>query len=190
MGESKERIRKLFIEKRKSLSQFEVEQKSKLIINNLRNMEACKKSKTILVYFNTQNEVMTTEFISQCIAEDKAVYLPVVLKEQNKMEFYRIFNVNNDIHLGNYGIREPMTNPNNRVELKDIDVVVVPGIAFDTKKNRLGYGKGYYDSFLKDLAPKVIKVGLGFDFQVIDKIPIENFDISMDIIITETRWYI
>jgi 5-formyltetrahydrofolate cyclo-ligase len=190
MEKSKERIRKLFIGKRKSLSQFEVEQKSKLVISKLKDLEVYKKSKTILAYLNTQNEVITTDFISECIKEGRAVYLPVVLKEQNQLEFYRVFNVNTDIHLGKFRIYEPAANPNNRVGLEAIDVVIVPGIAFDTKKNRLGYGGGYYDRFLKDLAPEVTKIGLGFDLQIIDEIPVESFDISMNIVITEKRWYI
>lgn len=189
MNKNKKELRKYMTEQRSSFSKYKIEQKSKLIIDRIKKLEVFTKSKTILSYINTQNEVITAGFISECITLGKAVYLPAVLKENNQMEFYRIFSLDTDICPGCYGIFEPMKISNNRVQKNEIDIIIVPGVAFDLNKNRLGYGKGYYDRFLQKLAPKVVKIGLGFDFQIIENIPVESFDIRMDIIITETKEY-
>ena len=82
---------------------------------------------------------------------------------------------------------EPATGQNNTVSPDLIDVVIVPGCAFDLHRNRMGYGAGYYDRFLKLISDNCLKVGVAFDFQVMDEIPCDELDIPMDIIITEDK---
>ncbi|WP_278287518.1 5-formyltetrahydrofolate cyclo-ligase [Ruminiclostridium josui] len=82
---------------------------------------------------------------------------------------------------------EPTSGQKNVVSPDSIDVVIVPGCAFDLHKNRMGYGAGYYDRFLNLISDSCLKVGVAFDFQIMDEIPWDEHDIPMDIIITEER---
>lgn len=89
-----------------------------------------------------------------------------------------------NLQKGRFGILEPK----NKIRLKSfskIAAVIVPGIAFDKKGNRLGFGKGYFDKFLKKIKSDALKIGLAFSFQVLKKIPTTKNDIKMDFIITE-----
>jgi len=87
------------------------------------------------------------------------------------------------VHNGTYGIAQPHFDPQNIVELKDIDAVVVPGLAFDRSNNRLGRGAGYYDRFLSALPKTTTTVGLAFDFQLTESLPTEAHDMPLQQII-------
>ena len=82
-----------------------------------------------------------------------------------------------------YNILEP--DGSITCDIKDIDIIIVPGIAFDRSRHRIGYGKSYYDRLLKDAKCK--KIGLAYDFQIVEKIPKDKWDISLDIVITDKQ---
>jgi 5-formyltetrahydrofolate cyclo-ligase len=86
---------------------------------------------------------------------------------------------------GRFGLDEPIER--SAARLDGLDLVVLPLAAFDTNGNRLGYGKGFYDRFLSELSPTVLRVGLGFDLQEVDRIETHDRDQPLDIIVTETR---
>jgi 5-formyltetrahydrofolate cyclo-ligase len=88
---------------------------------------------------------------------------------------------------GYMGIAEPDASILHRVDPLEIDMVVVPGVAFDMARNRIGYGGGYYDRFLCTLRPDCLKVAVAFELQVFDSIPAASYDIPVDIIVTEER---
>ncbi len=88
---------------------------------------------------------------------------------------------------GTWGILEPPENSRKVVPAEEIDLAVVPGLAFDRQFNRLGYGAGYYDRFLPKLKKNAVKAGICYSIQLIDQIPVEAFDIAMDIIVTDTE---
>jgi 5-formyltetrahydrofolate cyclo-ligase len=88
---------------------------------------------------------------------------------------------------GTFGILEPAGEKG--ISPEEIDLVVVPGVAFDKRGNRMGYGAGYYDSFLPKLRPEVKKVAVAFEIQVTDSLPAEEHDVKMDLIITENTIY-
>jgi len=89
-----------------------------------------------------------------------------------------------DLEKGTYGIYEPKKRQKD-AKLDEIDLVVVPGVAFDKRNRRLGRGKGYYDKFLRALPPNKISVGLAFDFQIVDNLPIDSHDIPVSKVITD-----
>lgn len=187
MNEIKEQVRKTLIAKRSSLSDEEVREKSRIITERLIRSEFFKNSKSVLAYMNKGKEVGTEELIKCCLSEGKAVCLPLVLREQSKLEIYRIYDLSKDLRQGVFGIREPIALPENRVDIFKIDIVVIPGVGFDEEKNRIGYGKGFYDRFLKQLNPGTLKIALAFDCQMLKELPADSLDIKMDIIITENR---
>ncbi len=187
MKEEKKYIRKLMIERRSKLTSDEVQNKSRRIVERLRGTKQYKNSDIILAYMNTKNEVVTTELIKQAIAEGKTICLPLVFKDKNDMEIYKIESINTDVRIGSYGIYEPIPESTTRISDEKIQLILVPGVGFDVRKNRIGYGGGYYDRFIAKLSLEVLKVALAFDFQVLDEIPSDKLDAKMDIIITEKR---
>ena len=100
------------------------------------------------------------------------------------MHFSELNNIS-DLHENSFGMFEPADSK--KVDSEKIDVFVVPGIAFDKKGHRIGWGKGFYDKFFGANKTKGKKIGLAFDFQIVEKIPFEQFDVKMDLIVTEKR---
>ena len=136
-----------------------------------------QKANNIFIYNSLKDEVQTTNFIEKW-AKHKTFFLPVV--EDNNLVF-RKYSPACDFNTSSLGIKEPCGD--NFTDYKKIDLVIVPGVAFDRNKNRLGRGKGYYDRFLpKITAPKV---GICFDFQLKDQIPADINDVKMDYIVSE-----
>lgn len=128
-------------------------------------------AKTILVYWSMPDELPTHNFIIKW-SKEKKIYLPVV-KGDNM--YIKPFSSTKNLVKGNYGIWEPDSQKEFEEE---IDLVIVPGVAFDRNKTRLGRGKGYYDRYFTN--GNVIKWGVCFDVQLVDHIPAEDFDVRMD----------
>ncbi|NLD47053.1 MAG: 5-formyltetrahydrofolate cyclo-ligase, partial [Clostridiaceae bacterium] len=83
---------------------------------------------------------------------------------------------------------EPDKKLTTRINPDIIDFVIVPGVVFDIKRNRIGYGAGFYDAFLKRLDPRCFKAGIAFEFQVYQQVPVEPHDVPLDTVITEERF--
>ena len=149
---------------------------STIIVDKIINLDVFQKSKVIALYKSMDNEVNTKLLINRCI--DKKILLPRVTS--NKIEFIEI-NSNTQYRKSKIGVIEPIGNK----YTGNIDLIIVPGISFDKNLNRLGFGKGYYDRYLKNR--DIFKIGICFDRQMIDSLPITDLDISMDIVITEKR---
>lgn len=154
--------------------------KSKDIILKLIDLEECKGPKSIVMYLSYGSEVMTFDTINLALITGMRVLVPYLVG--NEMEVSEIKNLT-ELKITDYGILEPINRE--KVRSDEIDIVVVPGIAFDEKGNRIGSGLGFYDRFLKKC--NAIKIGIAFDFQIIDNIKPTKEDIPVDIIITEKR---
>ena len=111
--------------------------------------------------------------------------------ENNSINIYKsqgkITNLEEGLVIGAYGIREPKKDISNKINPKDIDIVIVPAVAFDRQCYRLGYGGGFYDRFIKTLRKDCITIGIAFDLQIFDSIPKAPHDAQLDYIITEKR---
>ena len=177
----KNQIKESILEKRNSLSKKEIIEKSKKIENTLFNLEKYKNSKVIMFFVSFNSEVHTHDMINQAL-KNKTVVIPKVVHKE--IEPSVIIDFDNLLPSGNFGILEPIEAM--KISNKNIDLVLVPGIVFDKEGHRIGYGLGYYDKFLRKVS-KAIKIGLAFDFQVVDKIPREMHDVPVDIIVTEER---
>ena len=133
---------------------------------------------TILMYYSLADEVCTHDVIDKLVGMGKTVLLPVVINDTN-MELHR-YTGPQDLQDGFFNIMEPVGEVFD--EYDSIDVAVVPGMSFDTRGNRLGRGKGYYDRFLPKLK-NAYKIGVCFDFQKMPGIPTEENDVKVDIVI-------
>ncbi len=173
----KKLLREETLKKRNSQSQYSIQNKSKKILD--RATPILKDAKSIFTYISMNREVDTLNLIEKYIKQ-KTIIVPYV---KNRLIYVSELKDINDLKVGKYGILEPsqIIQP----KTYEIDVSLVPGVAFDQKGNRVGFGKGYYDRILKKI--KGIKIGLCFDFQIKEKLPYSSHDVRMDTIITEKR---
>ena len=179
----KRQLRKKLLEKRNALSEEEVIKKSKFIIRKLLHLKEFKEAKTALLYVSKENEADTTKLIKKLLKENKkTIIVPRVKKGKNELELHKISSFN-DLATGHYSVLEPIKS--SLVSADKIELVIVPGIAFDKKGNRLGYGNGYYDVLLKKVLSTTI--ALAYDFQVINHVPSDKLDVPLDIIITDKQ---
>ena len=189
---SKAEIRKKILSLRTSIPNDEVEKKSVSINEKLMGLAAFDASNVIMCYMDFRNEVITRSFIKKCLDMGKRVSIPYIINLQEgrkDIEASELKDPDNDLEQGTFGILEPRKNLIRKMNVHDIDMVVVPGVAFDAMRNRIGYGAGFYDRFLKKVRNNCFKVGIAFELQVIERIPADEFDMPMDIIITESRIY-
>ena len=180
---NKNEIRNLLKNKRLNLSKDEVLAKSKQIKNKLFQIDEFKKAKNILFYVSYDGEVFTHDAIKKAFI-DKKVVVPISNKEDYSLILSKL-NSFEDLGQGPYGILEPKKEKIKETSIDEIDLIIVPGIGFDLKGNRIGHGKGFYDRLLKNTNVPII--ALAFEFQIIEKIPVDEHDKPVDIIITEKR---
>ncbi len=153
----------------------------KVILNKL--VCECDKFDKIFVYVNYGSEVNTTNFINQMLGMGKHIFVPVCNPGDCTMCISRITSLDNLIK-NNYGILEP---PKIIDTNEQIDVAIFPGVAFDLFGNRIGYGKGYYDKYMSNLTYNPYKIGICYDFQLLNEIPSDTHDVKLNRILTESR---
>ena len=135
------------------------------------------EAQTIMAYYSLPDEVNTHALIDELVAEGKTVLLPKVTGDDT-MELRR-YTGRADLQEGAYHILEPVCEP--FTDLAAIDLILIPGLAFDAAGHRLGRVRGYYDRFLHSKnRPYCVKIGVCFDFQKVDEVPVDAHDIAMD----------
>lgn len=159
--------------------------KSNIITNKVISTENYKSAKVIALYCSMPCEVDTALLIEKTLSLKKKVVLPKIVKENN-LEFYEIFSVDDINNVNFFGIKEPVVLEDNFISASKIDLMIIPGICFDIEKNRIGFGKGYYDRYLQ-INSSTEKMGICFYEQLLleGHIPSDEFDIKMDMIITD-----
>lgn len=140
-----------------------------------------------MTYLDFNNEVKTDYMINKLINMNKNVLIPITVKENKQLLPSKIENLSLEVQLGTYGIREPKNEFIRLYDPKSIDTLIVPAVAFDINKYRLGYGGGFYDRFIESLRDDALIIGIAFDFQIFDVVPKESHDAQMDLIITESK---
>ncbi|WDV46972.1 5-formyltetrahydrofolate cyclo-ligase [Clostridiaceae bacterium M8S5] len=180
----KNQTRKDMLKMRRSMAYQQVKCNSDKIKNTLINMDIIKSSKTIMLYLSFGNEVDTFELLDWCLENGKNVVVPYCIEENNKMVPCKITS-RNDLERSPLGFLQPKEELIDDITY-DIDVVIVPGVAFDIKGNRIGFGGGYYDRFLSSHS-KVTTIALCHDYQLIKEVQKDKFDIPMNNIVTEKK---
>ena len=188
LRELKKRLRKETLAKREALAEetpLLFQEFSSKIIETLKLTDEYKKARTIMVFVSFEDEVMTHQFIKDALADGKNVYVPHILQQEKLMVPAQIFDFDKDLKPGYFGILSPIED---QVLIKDpseIDLVVTPGVLFDERGYRIGYGAGFYDRFFSKLNSAVPKIGLGFSLQQTEEVPVDEFDIPIHALITE-----
>ncbi|MDF2590762.1 MAG: 5-formyltetrahydrofolate cyclo-ligase [Clostridia bacterium] len=184
IAEQKKLIRTSILNKRNSLTQQEIKDAERLIVNNLLKLNQFIQSQNIFCYVSFRSEVPTEGIISHCQQQGKNVYIPVCVNETKEM---LISHYDDDVILAasKYGVQEPTKETIKIADREILDIAIMPGAVFDSKGYRVGYGAGYYDKFFAHAKNRIYKVALAFSFQIIDEVPHDHFDIPVDCIVTE-----
>ena len=174
--EEKNKIRNDIRELKKRFSLSEMKSKSNIIFDQLEKLNEFKESKVVMAYWSMPDEVFTHDFVLKYYKE-KEIILPVVQGDELEL---RIFNGLENLKEGaSFGIKEPVGEAFH--QLDQIDLIIVPGVAFDKNNNRLGRGKAYYDKIL--IQTKAFKVGVCFNFQMAPDVPVDQHDVKMDLVL-------
>ncbi|MFA5929302.1 MAG: phosphoribosylglycinamide formyltransferase [Candidatus Micrarchaeia archaeon] len=154
------------------------------IMDRFLRLPCFNSAKCVLLYASKGGEVHTDGIIQSALSLGKKVALPVTVQEGHALELYEIKSIS-ELSEGAFGILEPARNPERRVQPEEVELVVVPGVTFDRRGHRLGYGRGYYDSLLKRI--KGCKVGLAYDMQIVGHVPDEPHDVAVDMVVTQSE---
>jgi len=155
--------------------------KADQITKNLFALSEYTNSQKIMLYVSLPNEVDTSKIMENSFSSKK-VFFPITNTETRELELGQAENMA-DLREGAHGILEPIDKTD--ISPAELDLVIIPGRAFDTSGNRIGRGKGYYDRFLSKVSCP--KIALAFEYQIIDEVPSDLYDIPVDKIVTEER---
>lgn len=182
----KRNIRREILRKRDELSPDVRAAKDHLIEDKLLSLAEFREAKTILLYASFRSEVGTLGLIRESLQVGKRTVLPRVDKEKHVLELYEIEDIS-ELTNGYMGIPEPYRSADRLLCIDDVDLVIVPGAAFDASGNRLGYGAGYYDILLSNRKRNTTVIALAYEEQIVDFIPAEKHDIRANVIVTDQR---
>jgi 5-formyltetrahydrofolate cyclo-ligase len=146
---------------------------------------------TVLWYVDVRSEVRTRTYLATALTQGKKIVVPWCNTE-GELELFHLVDME-ELALGMYRILEPRaelrTLPEKQVDVKDLDLVIVPGVAFDRRGARMGHGKGYYDKLLEHARRDTPLIALAFECQLFEEIPMAPHDIFMDAVVTEKAFY-
>jgi 5-formyltetrahydrofolate cyclo-ligase len=145
---------------------------------------AWRESRVVLGYASFRQEVDTFPLLEEVLARGKELVLPRVVRASRSLHLLRVKDLAADLRPGYQGILEPDPARCSSVDPGLIDLVLVPGVVFDRRGFRLGYGGGYYDRLLASL-PRAVRVGLAFSLQVVEELPVLPHDLPVDVLVTE-----
>ena len=166
---------------KKAVSLEEKINRSQPILSQVEQLPEFQKASVVLLYWSMDDEVATHEFVNRWY-QQKTLLLPCV--DGNDLRLRQYTGPECLVDGPDFGIGEPTGEEFS--ELDRVEMIIVPGVAFDRNNNRMGRGRGFYDRLLKS-TPNATKVGVAFSFQIFDQIPVESFDVPMDRVLTEPQ---
>jgi 5-formyltetrahydrofolate cyclo-ligase len=181
----KEELRKKYLKERSVIPQNKVSSWSKLINKKFLKLPQLESAKKIMAYASMRKEIETFDLMEELLDQGYILYLPYTRKEVIDLGIAQINDLDSDLKEGVYGVQEPVARIREESIPEDLDLIIVPGACFTTAGYRIGYGGGYYDSFLTKHANGALKVGFCYDRFLVDSIPVEEHDVPVDLIITE-----
>lgn len=176
----KSKLRKKGIKLRNMISPSQHKTKSMIIVNKILSLEIFRKAKNVMLYYPFRNEVNVLPIISK--SKNIIFWFPKIDWAKKCLVAVKY---NKKFKKNKYGILEPTSRQ--KLNIEKLDLVIVPGVIFDKRCYRIGYGGGYYDRFLKQ--QKVFKIGVCFENQVMPKIPHTKNDVQLDMVVTEKNIY-
>jgi 5-formyltetrahydrofolate cyclo-ligase len=172
-------------------AQIDKDELSREIVRTFMSLPEYQTAKTVLFYLDVRSEVRTRHNLEDALASGKKIVVPYCV-EGEVLELFRLEALD-ELSTGMYRILEPKpelrSRPEKRVDVEDVDLIMVPGVAFDRRGGRTGHGKGYYDKLLEHARPDTPLVALAFECQMFPEIPMHPHDVFMDKVITEKAIY-
>ncbi|SMP66020.1 5-formyltetrahydrofolate cyclo-ligase [Neorhodopirellula lusitana] len=163
---------------------------SKRITDSVCALPAYQKANSVLWYIDVRDEVRTQHNLPAVLASNKKIVIPFCVG--NDLQLFHLESLD-ELTPGKYGILEPDHSLRNvitkQVSITEVDMVIVPGVAFDPHGGRLGHGKGYYDKLLQQASESTTLAALAFQCQIVTDIPMQSHDIAMDWVVTENKTY-
>ena len=192
MGEAqtaveKEHLRRYILRLRDRQSIGELEQKSGDIIDQVLHLHEYVRARGVACYVSKDSEVNTRTLIRTALDQEKRVLVPVVKSGDIDLFFSEVKDLGKELAAGTFGILEPKPEFVRPVGLDAVDLMFVPGIVWDKDGYRLGWGRGYFDRAMKKLPEHVRSAGLAFNMQLINRVPRDQFDVPVDMVVTESR---
>lgn len=184
---SKNELRKNVIAGRNALSSEERREKSAAITRQVLELDDYRKAATVMAYIDFRNEVQTAAIIKSALQGGKRVVVPITDIPNKRLITSQIIDFPGDLAPGAWNIMEPKPECVRPVAPQEIDIILVPGVAFDTAGNRLGYGGGFYDRFLLQTKAETVYVSLAYEIQIRPNVYPHEHDIPMHILVTEDR---
>jgi len=181
----KSSLRKIILALRRARSFRDIEKKSGDIRRKLFTFVPFCQAETILFYLAMKDEVQTEKMIEESLQKGKRVAAPLIDWQRKEILPSEIKDLTKDIEISVLKIPQPKNNLYSPFSPVNIDIVIVPGVVFDRKGNRLGFGGGFYDRFLGKLSDRTKLVALAFELQLVDNVSSQSYDIAVDYLITE-----
>jgi 5-formyltetrahydrofolate cyclo-ligase len=186
--EQKQAIRREALARRKLLP--EKDSPSAAICQRLFKLKEYTAAGTVLFYVNVRSEVRTRPTLTSALNSEKRIVVPYCVDD--RLELFHLESLD-ELEPAAFGILEPKAPlrelAERHLDPKEIDFVIAPGVAFDRRGGRLGHGLGYYDRLLQRLRPEAVIVGLAFECQLFNEIPMSSHDVFMDVVVTESAVY-
>jgi 5-formyltetrahydrofolate cyclo-ligase len=157
---------------------------SQAVVRRLLEFAALGACRSVLAYHPFRDELDIRPFLEAALGRGQDVWLPLSLPSERRLVPYR-YTGPEGLRKGAYGIMEPDPSVAEPVDITTLDAVIVPGVAFDRRGGRIGYGAGYYDRFLSSLPHKPLLIGCCFALQLVEQVPVEPHDFHMDFVATE-----
>ena len=172
------------------LAQLNKDEVSQTIVDRFMQLPEYQQAQTVMFYVDVRTEVRTRQALPAALASGKRIVLPYCV--DGELELFHLESMD-ELELGMYRILEPKAElrgiPAKRTPVEELDVVMVPGVAFDRRGGRTGHGKGYYDKLLEHALSKTPLIALAFECQLFPEIPMQDHDIFMDQVVTEAAIY-
>jgi len=183
----KNNLRKNMLITRKNMTIQNSNTSSNTIMNTIMRLPQFINCKNIMIYISFNKEVNTYPLATWCLNNGKTVIAPYCIQSTKQIIPYNISNLTNDLTKSTFGVMEPKHDLLKKATIEDIDLILVPGVVFDKNCNRIGFGAGYYDRFLTMISKSTPTIGIAYDYQIIDKVPTDEYDVPLDLIVTEKR---
>lgn len=187
-AEPKPALRESVLRRREALPEAERAESSRRIVARILDLRPYERSSVVLAYASFGTELETADFLIRVLGDGKNLVLPRV--ERGRLGLFEVRDPARDLAPGPWGIREPIPDRCPAVDPGSINFALIPGVAFDRTGGRLGYGAGFYDRLLAGgLADNAPLVSGAFEVQIVDRVPVDPHDVSVDVVVTEARVY-
>jgi 5-formyltetrahydrofolate cyclo-ligase len=182
-GCSKKELRALALRRRDAL-QVEVRREyGQLIVSRILETEEFRRAQTVMAYWSFGSEIDTGPLLRETVARGKRLLLPKVNRAAGALDVFEVRDLEKDLVVGGWGIREPDPVRCAVWLPEEVELAIVPGVAFDRSGGRIGYGKGYYDGLLAGC--RAVTIAGAFEVQVFERVPMEAHDVRIGRIVTE-----